>query len=52
MKRLFLFLLTNLAVIFVLSISLRLLGVERILDEQGIGINLNALLARSGRRSI
>jgi heat shock protein HtpX len=33
MKRLFLFLLTNLAVIFVLSISLRLLGVGRILDE-------------------
>jgi heat shock protein HtpX len=48
MKRIFLFLLTNLAVIFVLSISLRLLGVERILDEQGIGLNLNALLVFAG----
>jgi heat shock protein HtpX len=48
MKRLFLFLLTNLAVIFVLSISLRLLGVERILDEQGIGLDLNALLVFAG----
>jgi heat shock protein HtpX len=48
MKRLFLFLLTNLSVIFVLSISLRLLGVERILDEQGIGLDLNALLVFAG----
>lgn len=45
MKRIFLFLATNLAIVFVLSISLRLLGVERILDEQGIGLNMNALLA-------
>lgn len=44
MKRIFLFLATNLAIIIVLSISLRLLGVERILDEQGTGLNLNALL--------
>lgn len=44
MKRIFLFLATNLAIVFVLSISLRLLGVERILDEQGIGLNMNALL--------
>ncbi len=40
MKRIFLFLLTNLAVVFVLSIALRLLGVERILDEQGTGLDL------------
>ena len=44
MKRIFLFLVTNLAIVVVLSITLRLLGVERILDEQGVGLNLNALL--------
>jgi heat shock protein HtpX len=44
MKRIFLFLATNLAIIVVLSISLRLMGVERILDEQGVNLNLNALL--------
>ena len=44
MKRIFLFLATNLAIVVVLSITLRLLGVERILDEQGIGLDLNALL--------
>ena len=44
MKRIALFLATNLAIIVVLSITLRILGVERILDEQGVGLNLNALL--------
>ncbi len=44
MKRIALFLMTNLAIIFVLSITLRLLGVERILDEQGAGLDLNNLL--------
>ena len=44
MKRVFLFLATNLAIVVVLSITLRLLGVERILDEQGVGLNLSALL--------
>jgi heat shock protein HtpX len=44
MKRVFLFLVTNLAIIVVLSITLRLLGVERILDAQGVDLNLNALL--------
>ncbi len=44
MKRIFLFLATNLAIIVVLSITLRLLGVERILDEQGVGLDLKALL--------
>ena len=47
MKRVFLFLMTNLAVVFVLSITLRLLGVDRILDEQGTGLNLNNLLVFS-----
>ncbi|HEX9626800.1 MAG TPA: protease HtpX [Acidiferrobacterales bacterium] len=44
MKRVFLFLATNLAIILVLSIALQVLGVERILDEQGSDLNLNALL--------
>lgn len=44
MKRVFLFLATNLAIIVVLSITLRLLGFERILDEQGTGLNMNSLL--------
>ncbi len=44
MKRVALFLMTNLAIIVVLSITLRLLGVERILDEQGAGLDLNNLL--------
>lgn len=44
MKRIFLFLATNLAIIVVLSITLRLLGFERILDEQGVGLDLNSLL--------
>jgi len=44
MKRIALFLATNIAIIIVLSITLRLLGVERILDEQGVNLNLNSLL--------
>ena len=44
MKRVLLFLATNLAIIVVLSITLRILGVERILDEQGVGLDFNSLL--------
>jgi heat shock protein HtpX len=44
MKRIFLFLVTNLAILVVLSVALRLLGVDRILDEQGVGLDMNALL--------
>jgi heat shock protein HtpX len=44
MKRIFLFLATNFAIVIVLSVTLRLLGVERILDESGSGLNLEALL--------
>src|SRR3989338_218975 len=44
MKRIFLYLLTNIAVLIVPSTSLRLLGVERLLDETGTGLNINALL--------
>jgi heat shock protein HtpX len=42
MKRIVLFLATNLAIVLVLSITMRLLGVEPYLNEQGL--NLNALL--------
>ncbi len=44
MKRVLLFLATNLAILVVLSITLRLLGVERILDERGVDLDLRALL--------
>ncbi|MDH4107185.1 MAG: protease HtpX [Gammaproteobacteria bacterium] len=47
MKRVLLFVATNLAVILVLSVVLRLLGVDRILDESGAGINYEALLVFS-----
>ncbi len=46
MKRIFLFVLTNLAVVFVINITLRLLGVDRVLDQSG-AINFNALLTLS-----
>lgn len=44
MKRIFLFLMTNIAIIVLLSITLRLLGVEGILKENGSDLDLNALL--------
>ena len=44
MKRVVLFLATNIAIVLVLGISLRLLGFEGILDQQGIDLNINALL--------
>ena len=44
MKRILLFLATNLAIVVLLGIVLRLLGVESILDESGTGLNLGALL--------
>jgi heat shock protein HtpX len=46
MKRIFLFVLTNLAVVFVINITLRLLGVDRWLAQSG-GINFSALLVLS-----
>lgn len=46
MKRIFLFVITNLAILLMLSITLRLLGVDRILNEQG-GIDFNSLLIMS-----
>ena len=47
MKRVFLFVVTNIAILLVLSITLRILGVDRILDEEGVGLNFNALLVFS-----
>ncbi len=47
MKRIFLFVITNLAVLLVLSITLRILGVDRMLDTEG-GIDFNSLLIMSG----
>src|SRR3990172_7752849 len=44
MKRIFLFIATNIAVIFVLSIVLRILGVDNIMDQQGVNLDMNALL--------
>jgi heat shock protein HtpX len=44
MKRIVLYLATNLAIVLVLSITLQLLGVDRMLDEQGVGIDFRALL--------
>lgn len=47
MKRILLFLATNLAIVFILSIALHALGVDQILDEQGVGLNINNLLVFS-----
>lgn len=47
MKRVFLFIATNLAIIVLLSITLRILGVDSILDAEGVNLNVNALLVLS-----
>lgn len=47
MKRIFLFVLTNLAVVGMLAIVGRLLGVDSFLARQGTGLNLTALLIMS-----
>ena len=44
MKRIFLFLATNIAILVVLSIILNLLGVDRVLDEQGVDLDYGNLL--------
>lgn len=44
MKRIVLFLATNIAILVVLSIALRVLGVDRILDQQGVNLDMRALL--------
>jgi heat shock protein HtpX len=47
-KRIVLFVITNLAVLLVLSIVMRLLGVDRILEQSGGGLDLTALLVFAG----
>jgi Zn-dependent protease with chaperone function len=44
MKRILLFVATNIAILLVLSISLRILGIDSMLDEQGRGLDMKALL--------
>ncbi len=48
MKRIFLFLITNIAIMLVLSITLRLLGVDSILAENGSDLNIQSLVILSG----
>ena len=44
MQRIFLFLITNIAIMVVLSITLRILGVESLLAQNGSDLNINALV--------
>jgi heat shock protein HtpX len=48
MKRILLFIATNIAIMFVLSITLRILGVDSILAENGSDLNIQALVILSG----
>ena len=48
MKRIFLFLVTNIAIMVVLSITLRILGVDSLLVQNGSDLNINALVIFSG----
>jgi heat shock protein HtpX len=47
MNRILLFLGTNIAILVVLSVTMRLLGIEGVLDEQGVNLDLNSLLVFS-----
>lgn len=47
MKRIMLFIMTNIAIMVVLSITLRLLGVDSILAENGSDLNIQALVILS-----
>ncbi|WP_045857899.1 protease HtpX [Teredinibacter purpureus] len=48
MKRILLFIMTNIAIMVVLSITLRLLGVDSILAENGSDLNIQSLVILSG----
>jgi len=48
MQRIFLFLLTNIAIMIILSVTLRVLGIESLLAQNGSDLNLNALVIFSG----
>ncbi len=47
MKRIFLFLLTNIAIMLVISIVIRVFGLGQILDQNGVHIDLMSLLMLS-----
>ncbi len=47
MKRIFLFLVTNIAIMLAISILFNVLGVKGALDAQGVNLNLEGLLAMS-----
>ena len=47
MKRIFYFIATNIAVLVALGVVLNLTGLESILDERGVGIDVPALLGFS-----
>jgi heat shock protein HtpX len=47
MKRIFLFLVTNIAIMLVITVIISVFGLGRILDQEGIGIDLPALLMLS-----
>ena len=47
MKRIFLFIVTNIAILVVLSITMSLLGIDGMLDAQGVGIDVKGLLVIS-----
>jgi heat shock protein HtpX len=44
MKRIFLFLLTNIAIMLVITIIINIFGLGKILDAQGVDLDLNSLL--------
>ncbi len=48
MQRILLFLLTNIAIMVILSITLRILGVESLLMQNGSDLNINSLVIFSG----
>ncbi len=48
MKRIMLFIMTNIAIMVVLSVTLRLLGVDNVLAENGSDLNIQALVILSG----
>ena len=48
MQRIFLFLITNIAIMVILSITLRILGVDSLLAQNGSDLNINALVIFSG----
>ncbi len=47
MTRLFLFIATNIAIVALISITFQLLGIEGLLMENGVDMNMNALLVMS-----